>query len=103
VTYLVTMVSNALLPFAFAGFVVRKARWRAAAALVPLLLFYPIVLSKLSLFTPLWLVAMLVLSKVFDARITAVLSLLGPALAGLALIILFGAHAALLFPRSIFG
>jgi hypothetical protein len=95
--YLVSLVSNALLPFAFAGFVAHKARWRAATVLVLLLLFYPITLSKISLFTSLWLVVVLVLSKIFDARITVILSLLGPILAGLALIVLFGAHAALYF------
>src|ERR1700687_1017372 len=97
VNYLVTIVSNALLPFAFAGFVANKAPWRAAAVLSLLLLFYPIALSKVALFTPLWLVAMLVLSKVFEARISAILSLLVPVLAGLVLISLFGSHAALYF------
>jgi hypothetical protein len=97
VNYLVTMVSNALLPFAFAGFVMRKARWRAGAALVLLLFFYPITLTKLSLFAPLWLVVMLVLSKLFSARTSVVLSLLGPVIAGLALIDLFGTHGALFF------
>jgi hypothetical protein len=97
VNYLDTIVSSALLPFAFAGFVANRARWRAAAVLVLLLLFYPIMLTKITLFTPLWLVAMLVLSKIFEARIAVVLSLLGPMLAGLALIAVFKAHAALYF------
>ena len=97
VVYAVSMVSNALLPFAFAGFVARKARWRAAAVLVLMLFVYPITLTKISFFTPLWLVVMLLLSRIFDARITVILSLLGPMLAGLALIILFGEHAALYF------
>ena len=45
------------MPFAFACFVMRNAYWRAGLALFLLLLFYPITLTKLSLFAPLWLVA----------------------------------------------
>jgi hypothetical protein len=97
VNYLVTMVSSALLPFAFAGFIAGKAYWRAAAVLVLLLLLYPITLNKITLFTPLWLVAMLVLSKLFEARIAVVLSLLVPILVGLALISVFGERATLYF------
>src|SRR5260370_24821186 len=59
VNYMVTIVSNALLPFAFAGFVLRKARWWATAVLLLLLFFYPITLTKVALFTPAWLVTML--------------------------------------------
>jgi hypothetical protein len=97
VNYLVTIVSNALLPFAFAGFAATRACWRAGAVLVLLLLFYPITLSKIAFFAPMWLVVMLVLSRIFEPRITVVLSLLGPMLAGLAVIVLFKADVALLF------
>jgi hypothetical protein len=97
VIYVVTIVSSALLPFAFAGFVANKAHWRAVAVLILLLLFYPIMLTKITLFTPVWLATMLVLSKIFEARIAVVLSLLGPMLAGLALIAVFKAQAALYF------
>lgn len=92
VNYLVTIVSSALLPFAFAGFIASKAYWRAAAVLVLLLLFYPITLTKIALFTPLWLVAMFVLSRLFEARIAAILSLLGPILIGLLLLTIFKEH-----------
>ena len=95
--YLVTIVSSALLPFAFAGFVARKARWRAAAVLILLLSLYPITLTKITLFTPLWLVAMLLLSRLFEARIAVVLSLLAPILLGLALITVFPLPAAFYF------
>jgi hypothetical protein len=95
--YLVGMVSSALLPFAFAGFAMRKAYWRAGAVLFLLLFFYPITLSKLALFTPFWLVAMLLLSKLVEARVAVVLSLLAPILAGILLIGLFKDHAALFF------
>jgi len=97
VNYLVTMVSTALLPFALAGFVATKAPWRAIAVLALLLLFYPITLNKTVLFAPLWLVSLLALSRIFEARVTVILSLLAPILAGLASIPLFGAHATLYF------
>ncbi|HEV7602235.1 MAG TPA: hypothetical protein VGO49_18510 [Bradyrhizobium sp.] len=102
VNYLVTIVSNALLPFAFAGFAATRAHWRAGAVLVLLLFFYPITLSKITFFAPLWLVVMLVLSRIFEPRITVVLSLLGPMLAGLAAIILFRADVALFFSTANF-
>jgi hypothetical protein len=97
VRYLVTIISNALLPFAFAGFVAIKARWRAAAVLGLLLFFYPITLSKTAFFAPFWLIAVLVLSKIFEARITVILLLLGPMLAGLAMSALLAARAAFYF------
>jgi hypothetical protein len=97
VRYLVSIVSNALLPFAFAGFVARKARWRAVAILGLLLIFYPITLSKTALFAPFWLVIVLVLSRIFEARTTVILLLLGSILAGLALSTLLAAHAAFFF------
>jgi hypothetical protein len=97
VNYLVTMFSTALLPFALAGFVALKAYWRAAAVLALLLLLYPITLNKLALFAPVWLVSLLVLSTIVEARVAVILSLLAPVLAGLALITLFGSHAALYF------
>jgi hypothetical protein len=93
--YLTGIASSALLPFAFAGFAARKAYWRACAVLFLYVCLYPITLSKTNLFTPLLLAGMLVLSKLFEARIAIVLSLLGPVLAGLVLVLLFGANGAL--------
>jgi len=62
-----------------------------------LLLLYPITLTKLAIFTPIWLVAMLVLSRLVEARIAVVLSLLAPILLGLALITVSREHAAFYF------
>jgi hypothetical protein len=87
--YLVSIVSSVLLPFAFAGFVARRAWWRVAAVLFLLLLFYPITLSKLHLFAPVWLGALLVLSAIFRARTAVVLSLLLPVLCGVVLHLAF--------------
>jgi hypothetical protein len=85
-SYLIGITSNALLPFAFACFVVRRNIWRAGAVLLLLLLFYPITLSKVALFTPFWLIAIALLSGIFEARSTVVLSLLLPALIGVVLL-----------------
>jgi hypothetical protein len=95
--YLITIVSNALLPFAFAGFMARRAYWKAGSVLPLLLLFYPITLSKLPLFAPIWLIAMLLLSAFFRARTAVVLSLLLPILAGVLLHITFPWPTAIYF------
>ncbi len=97
VNYSIAMASGALLPFAFAGFVFRKAYWRASVALLLLLLVYPVTLSKLALFAPFLLLAVLLLSKVFDAKTTVVLSLLGPVLIGLILLVFFRHQSGLYF------
>jgi hypothetical protein len=91
--YAMGAMSNALLPFAFACFVARGKRWRAAAVLLLLLLFYPITLSKLTLFAALWLLLLALLSKFFEARATVVLSLFLPISAGVILASLFKSEA----------
>ena len=93
--YLIGITASTLLPFAFAGFAARKAYWRAGAALLLLLCLYPVTLSKVVLFTSFFLVGILVLSKLLEARSAIVVSLLGPLLAGLVFVYLFGAKAAL--------
>jgi hypothetical protein len=95
--YLIGMVLSALLPFAFAGFVARRAYWRAGAALFLLLLFYPVTLSKLPLFAPVWVAGLLLLSTIFHARTVVVLSLSLPALAGVVLHVTFPWRTAMYF------
>jgi hypothetical protein len=90
VSYAIGIAASALLPFIFAGFLARKAHLRAIIALLLLLLVYPINLSKLALLAPFWLLAMLLLSRVFEARIAVVMSLLAPVLIGLVLHLLSG-------------
>ncbi|MFB9265868.1 hypothetical protein ACFFWD_22380 [Bradyrhizobium erythrophlei] len=97
VNYAVTFFSDALLPFAFAGFIARKAYWRAGAVLCLLPLFYPIVLNKIAFFTPMWLLVVLFLSRVFEARVAAVLSLFVPLLGGLMLLASLNTAAAPVF------
>jgi hypothetical protein len=88
-TYAMGATSNALLPFAFAGFVARGKRWQAAITLLLLLLFYPITLSKLALFAPFWLLFLALLARFFEARTAVVLSLSVPITAGVILALLY--------------
>jgi hypothetical protein len=97
VSYAIAITSSALLPFLFAAFVARKAWLRACIALLFLLLVYPVTLSKLVLLAPVWLVFILLLSKIFDARTAVVMSLLVPVLIGLVLHLLFPDQTALYF------
>ena len=66
--YAMGATSNALLPFAFACFVARGNRWRAAGRLLLLLLFYPITLTKLTLFAPVWLLFLALLSRLLRSQ-----------------------------------
>jgi hypothetical protein len=101
--YAMAATANALLPFAFACFVTRKNRWRAATVLLLLLLLYPITLTKLTLFAPLWLVFLLLLSRFFEARYSVVLSLFLPLLGGVLLAPLIKAGALAPIPLTYFG
>jgi hypothetical protein len=87
--YLLGMASGALLPFAFAVYAERRAYWRAAAVLLLLLLIYPINLSKFALLAPVWLAVVHILSRLLEARLVVITSLLAPMLAGIVLTSLF--------------
>lgn len=89
-TYCIGVVSNALLPFIFACFLERRSYWRAGLTLVLLLLFYPITLNKVAFFTPTWLLAMALLTRLLDSRTTVVVSLFVPLLVGIVLYALLG-------------
>ena len=80
--YLIGISSNALLPFAFAYYVVQSRYFPACFTLILLLLFYPITLNKIAFFTPAWLLAMAILTRLFGCRTTVVISLLLPLLIG---------------------
>jgi hypothetical protein len=84
--YAIGITSSALTPFSFAWFVVRKNHWLAGAVLLLLMLLYPITLTKLALFAPLWLLFLTILSRFVAAKTTVVLSLFLPMLAGLAVL-----------------
>lgn len=96
--YAIGTASNALLPFAFASFLERKLYWRAGLALLLLLLLYPITLTKLTLFAPFWLLFLAALSTLAPPKLTTIMSLLLPILAG---IIVFYTMRAGMFPSGI--
>jgi hypothetical protein len=91
--YLIGIVSDTLLPFAFACYVALNYRWTAVAILLLMVCFYPITLSKFAFFAPLWILALLVLLRFFEPRITIILSLFLPILLGFVLIVVVGDHA----------
>jgi hypothetical protein len=83
IRYTIGITSSTLLPFTFACYWALNYRWRAALTLLLLLLFYPITLSKFTFFAPIWIVTLLILSKIFETRKTVILSLLLPLVVGL--------------------
>jgi len=87
--YLLTITSSALLPFAFACYVTRKDPWRAGAVLLLLVFYYPVTLSKVAMFTPAWLLIIALLSRRYEPRLSAILSMLGPLVLGLILFSLY--------------
>ena len=92
--YAIGMTSSALLPFAFACSVARGKRWSAGTALLLILLFYPITLTKTTLVAPFWLLFLTLLSRVFEIRTAVILSLFLPISCGIALVLLNAAGVA---------
>jgi hypothetical protein len=84
--YLFGVTSNALLPFAFAMFVERRAFWRAVAVLLLLVLFYPVTLTKTAFFAPAWLVVLLAVSRFFAPKTTITVTMLVPVSIGVILL-----------------
>jgi hypothetical protein len=93
--YLIGVTSSSLLPFLFACFLARRHFRRAGAVLILLLFYYPVAMSKIAFFAPLWLVAMASLARIAGAKIAVILSLLIPALIGVMLLFLFNGHSGL--------
>ena len=91
--YLITVTSSALLPFLFACFVARRNYWGCGAVLLLLLLYYPIAMNKVVLFTPAWLVFVTLLARMFKPKVAAIVSLLGPISVGVILLALSRIHA----------
>jgi hypothetical protein len=83
VEYAIGNLNGALIPFAFACFFVRK-RWLMLAVLCAVsLLYYPVTLTKVSLFTAPLLVFMAIVSSRLETRMSVVISLLVPLVIGL--------------------
>lgn len=82
IRYLIGITSTALLPFAFAIFVLQKRFFLACIPLVLLALLAPITLAKMSLFSPFWLVYVALIGSLLDARLALVLIVLFPMVVG---------------------
>ncbi|UVO38267.1 hypothetical protein KUL72_07850 [Bradyrhizobium arachidis] len=78
------IVLSSLLPFAGAFFIETRRYALAGAALVLMASFYPITLTKFSMFAPFWFLFLLALAYVVRPRTAIVLSILLPILVGLA-------------------
>ncbi|WP_334385204.1 hypothetical protein [Bradyrhizobium sp. AZCC 2262] len=86
IRYLTGIILTVLLPFACACYLALNRRWWAAVPLLLMLLFYPITLSKFALFSTVWVIVVLLLSRIFEPRIATVLSILLPMLLGVILV-----------------
>jgi hypothetical protein len=83
VEYAIGNINGALIPFAFACFLARKRWFMLATLSVVSLLYYPVTLTKVSLFTAPVLVFMAAISSRFKARTCVIISLLVPLVIGL--------------------
>lgn len=83
VEYAIGNINGALIPFAFACFFARKRWFMLAALSVVSLLYYPVTLTKVSLFTAPVLVFMAAISSRIEARTCVIISLLVPLIIGL--------------------
>jgi len=95
--YSIGAATSVLLPFAFACFIIRDKWWQAGIVLLISVSFYPSTLTKLALFTPAWLITLALISRIFAAKVTAILSLLLPILGGVILISTIGEPMRLYF------
>lgn len=100
--YAVWIFSSALLPFAFACFVVSKRFLQAGVALLLMLLFYPIILTKTALFAPVWLVFLALISKLVEARKATILSFFLPVVIGVTCALLYNAGLIPLKPGMVY-
>ncbi|WP_456814704.1 hypothetical protein [Bradyrhizobium sp. USDA 4529] len=97
IRYLLGITSSALLPFAFATFVLQKRYLLAFTSFILLALLFPITLAKMSLFAPFWLAYVALLAALLEARLALVLSVLFPMLIGGVAAVMLGAAGHVLF------
>ncbi|MGY4178311.1 hypothetical protein ACVIHH_003602 [Bradyrhizobium sp. USDA 4518] len=100
--YATWIASNALLPFAFACFVASKRYWQAGAALLLMLLLYPVMLTKMALFAPVWLLLIALIGKLAEVRATTILSFFLPIFAGVVIALLYKAGLIPLKPGMVY-
>lgn len=100
--YAVWIFSSALLPFAFACFVLSKRFLQAGVTLLLMLLFYPIMLTKMALFAPAWLLFLALISRLFETRKATILSFFLPVLIGVVCALLYKAGLIPLKPGMVY-
>lgn len=83
VNYLIGPIVGAVLPFAFAYFAWHRRYGLAAAAILLLWAYYPILLNKSVLFGGLWLPYLFVMFRCFEPKRAAIYALLIPMLPGI--------------------
>jgi len=93
VGYMIGIVSSTVLPFLFTIFLMERRLWRVGLTLILLAFLYPITLTKMAFFAPVWLVGLAVLSQFLELRVTVILSLLLPLFLGVVLLAIFQDHA----------
>ena len=76
--YITGSVIGALLPFAFAYFALQRRYVLAAASIVLIASFYPVLLNKTVLVGAVWLPFLFFMFQMFEPRRAAILSLLLP-------------------------
>ena len=97
VEYAVGIATGALVPFVFACFWFRREWLLAVAALLLMASFYAVTLSKLVLLVPLLMVVFGLFRRILEARVMTILSLIVPALVGIAAFGIVGERAITLF------
>jgi hypothetical protein len=95
--YAISISTSCLAPFSFAWFVQRRKLLLAIAAVAISAIYYPITLTKTAFTTPLWMMFLLVLLRLFNARTATILSLLIPLIVGLASQAIYGEGRNVLF------
>lgn len=83
IEYAIGNVNGALIPFAIACAIFKGRKWMAAALCIVSLLYYPVTLTKTALFSAPFIIFMAAISSRFEARVSAILSLMIPLLIGL--------------------
>jgi hypothetical protein len=76
--YITGSLIGAVLPFAFAYFAVQRSYYMAAASIVSIVVFYPVLLNKTVLLAAAWLPFLFFMFRTFEPKRATVLALLIP-------------------------
>jgi hypothetical protein len=87
--YMTSMLTCAVLPFTFAYFATNRKWLLAACAALLIACFFPILLNKTVLFTPIWLIYLYLMYRIFNPIVATVLVVALPVLVGAATYLAF--------------